>query len=298
MPAVLTATFATAQQIASPTKLTLSGALQRTSSQLRAGMLIVAPADHIELFEAESMSSSGVSTADAAAHASGGNVLRFSTVNTVFNNLKTLSGPFAALAYEIEVLVAIRINGGSATSTCTIRAMGSREGELVVGPTRVIDRGAVVAPQIVSLGSIASRLPFTVLQISLFYTDATITSVDLDYVAVVAMNGAEDVAIIGFDGDPSVAAFTGATTTDAVSLTIDHAALTETGPYVDVSNTTAGTKQPWSWNGDVFLVTKAGSVGVLPLFAGGFWRPWDSTAAAAVSFTLAAVRTPGMVTPT
>jgi len=299
MPAVLTATLASVQSIASPTKLTLAGALQRTSSQLRSGMLIVAPADHIELFEAESMTGGGTSTADATAHASGGNVLRFSTVSTQFTIVKTFSAPFAALAYEMEVFVAIRINGGSATSTCTIRAMGSREGNSVIGPTRVVERGSAAAPQIVSLGTVASRLPFTFLQIVLFFTDATVTSVDLDYVACVATNGMEDVTMIGFDGDSAATAFPTGATTDAVSLVIDHGALIETGPFVEAANTTASTKEPWSWNGDAFIVTKAAAIGVLALFAAGtFWRPWDTTAVAAVVFTLTAVRTPGLVTPT
>jgi hypothetical protein len=54
---------------------------------------------------------------------------------------------------------------------------------------------------------------------------------------------------------------------------------------------TGGTDEPWPINGDAYLVSKEAVVTAMWLTTMGTnWRPWDTTAAAQISFTLALSR--------
>lgn len=299
MPSVLSATFAAgAVTTWTPMVATLSGPLRRSILALQLGYLIVAPQNRIEVIEGESMTFSGgglaTSTADAAAHASGGSVMRLSNAPAFAQLTKAFTANFAANAYQVACFAAVRVNGTPAAQI-TMRAILFRNtAPIGIGPTVPISYlyfGTANLPQIVFLGIIDGVSPFTQIQIQTEWSENPVT-IDIDYVMCVALNNAPDARVVATVIDPNdYTPFTGISSTSPLSVVYDPQALSQIAPSVTGREATTSTDEPWSVVGDPFLVSKeAIMTGMWLATHGTFWRPWDTTAAAAISFTLALSR--------
>jgi hypothetical protein len=305
MPAILSATFAAGGvNTFSPTVVTLTGPLVRAVLSLQVGYLIVAPQNRIVVIEGEAMTKTGTGTAtvtaDAAAHASGGNVMRMSAAPAQLQLESTFAAPFAANAYQVAVFAAIRVNG-TPTNPISMWTLLFRNAFFTSGPIVPIDYtffGVPNYPQIVFLGIIDTPSPFTKVMIVTSWLDNPVT-IDLDYVVCVALNNAPDARVVATVIDPnSYTPFTGAAAASAVTVTYDPKNLSEVAARVTGSEASGGTDEPWSIVGDPFLVTKeAIMTGMWLSTDGAFWRPWDTTLAAAISFTLAYSRRAPYVVP-
>lgn len=298
MPSVLTATFAAgAVTHQTPTLATLSGPLNRSVLCLQLGYLIVAPQNHIEVIEGEATTNTGggtaTITADAAAHASAGSVMRLSAAPAHVQLFKALSAPFAANAYQIAVYVVIRVNGVP-TLPITIQAVLFRNSLPIRGPIVPIDYryfGTAGLPQPVFLGIIDGQTPFTGVQIEVDWANNPVT-IDVDYIVCVALNNAPDARSVATVIDPNTyTPFTGVAAASPLSVVYDPQALTQPTPVVTGHEATTGTDEPWSISGDAYLVSKDAVVTALYLATQGtLWRPWDVTAGAQITFTLALTR--------
>lgn len=299
MPSVLSATFAAgALTTWSPMVATLSGPLRRSVLALQLGYLIVAPQNRIEIIEGESMTFSGsglaTSTADAAAHASSGSVMRLSNAPAAAQLTKAFTANFAANAYQVACFAAVRVNGTPA-APITMRVILYRNTAPVgIGPTVPIDYvyfEVANIPQPVFLGIIDGVSPFTSVQLQTEWTENPVT-IDIDYLVFVALNNAPDARVVATVIDPNdYTPFTGIASTSPLSVVYDPQALSQIAPVVTGREATTGTDEPWSVIGDPFLVSKeAIMTGMWLSTHGTFWRPWDTTAAAAISFTLALSR--------
>lgn len=298
MPSVLTATFAAgAVDHLTPMVAALSGPLVRSVLALQLGYLILAPQNRIELIEAESMTKTGTgtatSTADAAQHASAGSVMRLSAAPAQLQLSKALTANFSANAYQVAVYAVIRVNG-TPTLPITMRAQLYRNSAFVAGPTVPIDYtyfGVANIPQPVFLGIIDMSLPATTVMIVTEWSNNPVT-IDIDYIVCVALNNAADARAVATVIDPNTyTPFTGASATSPITVTYDPQALTQAVPAVTGREATGGTDEPWPISGDAYLVSKDAIVTALYIATQGtFWRPWDATAAAQISFTLALTR--------
>jgi hypothetical protein len=297
MPSVLTATFAAAVDHLTPTVATLSGPLNRSVLALQLGYLLIAPQNRIELIEAESMTKTGTGTAtvtaDAAAHASAGSVMRLSAAPASLQLDKAFSAPFAANAYQVAVFATIRINA-TPTGADTMQAVLYRNSLPVLGPIVPISDtyfGVAGIPQPVFLGIIdmPPASPATKVMVITEWFNSTI---DIDVVVCIALNNASDARVVAAVSDPTFyTPFNGVSATSPLSLVFDPQNLTQIAPGVIGREATSGTDEPWPINGDAYLVSKEAVVTALWLTTQStFWRPWDTTAAAQISFTLALSR--------
>jgi hypothetical protein len=298
MPSVLTATFAAgAVDHLTPMVATLSGPLNRSILALQLGYLLIAPQNRIELIEAETMTNTGggtaTSTADAAAHASNGSVMRLSAAPAHAQLFKAFSAPFAANAYQVAVFATIRINAVP-TGANTMQAELFRNSAPVLGPIVPVDDtyfGVNGIPQPVFLGIIdmPSGSAATGVQVNVDWFNSTF---DIDVVVCIALNNAHDARAIATIIDPTAyTPFAGAVATSPLSVVYDPQNLTQVAPGVIGREATGGTDEPWPINGDPYLVSKEAVMTAMWLTTmGTFWRPWDTTAAAAISFTLALSR--------
>lgn len=297
MPSVLTATFAVAQSIQTPSVLTLSGPLRRSVLALQLGYLIVAPQNRIEIVEGESTTNTGSATAtvtaDATNHASAGNVMRLSNAPATGQLTGTFSANFAANAYQVACFAVLRVNASPNVPALPITAfMQLKRGSFFVnGPSVDVNYayfGAGWIPQPVFLGVIDSRLPFETFLFSIAWSDAANT-IDVDYLVFVALNDAPDARVVATVINPNTyTSFSGSLSTSPISVTYDPQALALPAATVTGTSATDGKTEPWSVVGDPFLVSKeANMTGMWLATMGTNWRPWDSTAAAAISFTLA-----------
>jgi len=298
MPSVLTATFAAgAVAHQTPMVATLSGPLNRSILALQLGYFLIAPQNRLELIEAETMTNTGggtaTSTADAAAHASNGSVMRLSAPPAHAQLFKAFSAPFAANAYQVAVFATIRINAVP-TGANTMQAILYRNSAPVLGPIVPVDDtyfGVNGLPQPVFLGIIdmPSGSPATGVQVSVDWFNSTF---DIDVVVCIALNNASDARAVATVIDPnSYTPFNGASATSPLSVVYDPQALTQPTPKVTGREATGGTDEPWPISGDAYLVSKDAVVTAMWLATQGtLWRPWDTTAAAQISFTLALAR--------
>jgi hypothetical protein len=298
MPSVLTATFAAgAVDHLTPMVATLSGPLQRSALAFQLGYLLIAPQNRIELIEAETMTKSGTgtatSTADAAAHASAGSVMRLSAPPASLQLDKAFSAPFAANAFQVAVFATIRINA-TPTGADTMQAVLFRNSLPILGPIVPISDtyfGTAGIPQPVFLGIIdmPPASPATKVMIITEWFNSTI---DIDVVACIALNNASDARVVASVSDPTAyVPFNGISATSPLSIVYDPQSLTQVAPGVIGREATTGTDEPWPINGDAYLVSKEAVMTALWLTTQGtLWRPWDTTAAAQISFTLALSR--------
>jgi hypothetical protein len=298
MPAVLTATFAAgAVGHLTPTVATLSGPLQRSALAFQLGYLLIAPQNRIELIEAETMANTGTGTAtptaDAAAHASNGSIMRLSVAPNHAQLVKTFSAPFAANAFQVAVFATIRINA-TPTGADTMQAVLFRNSLPVEGPIVPVTNtyfGAAGIPQPVFLGIIdmPPASPATSVQVSVDWFNSTF---DIDVVVCIALNNSYDARVIASVSDPTFyTPFNGVSATSPLSIVYDPQNLTQIAPGVIGREATTGTDEPWPVNGDAYLVSKDAIMTALWLTTQStFWRPWDTTAAAQISFTLALSR--------
>jgi hypothetical protein len=297
MPGILTATFGSTAAHNTPTVAALTGPLNRSVLSLQLGYLLLAPPNHIVVIEGESMTKTGTGTAtvtaDAAAHASGGSVMRLSAGPASLRLSSVLSANFSANAYQVAVYAVVRVNGTPAAAI-TMRAALFCNGAQVEGPTVPIDYvyfGTANAPQPVFLGIIDTALPFTSVMVVTEWLDAAIT-IDIDYLVCVALNNAPDARAVATVIDPNVyTPFGAAATTSPITVTYDPQSLTRPEPAVTGSEATTGTSEPWPISGDAYLVSSADVMtGLWLATQGTFWRPWDTTAGAAISFRLSLTR--------
>lgn len=305
MPSVLSATFAAgALDRWSPTVTTLSGPLRRSVLALQIGYLITAPADHIEVIEGEAMTASGggtaTITADAANHASGGSVMRMSNAPAQLQLEKAFSAGFAANAFLVGVYAVIRVNG-TPTNPITMRLTLFRNTGPQDGPTITIDKsylGTANIPQPVFLGVVSGARPFTKVMVITEWLDNPVT-IDLDYIVCVALDRAPDVGIVASTIDPNFyIPFTGVSSTSPLSVVYDPQALTQPQVAVTGFEATTSTDEPWWYSGDAYLVSKEATVtGLWLATMGAFWRPWDTTAGAQITFTLAYSRRAAYLVP-
>jgi hypothetical protein len=299
MPSVLTATVAAgAVDHFTPMVATLSGPLYRSILAFQLGYLLIAPQNRIELIEAEGMTETGLATAtvtaDAAAHASAGSVMRLSGAPTISQLTKTFSAPFAANAYQVAVFATVRVNG-TPTLPITMKAVLFRNSAPTHGPTVPIDYtyfGTASIPQPVFLGLIdmPAASPATSVMIVTEWSNGG--TIDIDVVVCVALNNASDARAVATIIDPNdYTPFTGVATTSPLSVVYDPQSLSQISPAVTGHEATTSKDEPWPINGDAYLVSKEAVVTAMWLTTmGTFWRPWDTTAAAAISFTLALTR--------
>jgi len=298
MPSVLTATFAAgAVDHETPMVATLSGPLNRSVLCLQLGFLIVAPVNRIEVIEAEGMTKTGggtaTSTADAAQHASAGSVMRLSAAPAQLQLEKAFTAPFAANAYQVAVYAVVRVNG-TPTNPISMWALLFRNSAFVSGPIVPINYtyfGQPNIPQPVFLGLIDLDTPATKVMIVTSWLDNPVT-IDIDYIVCVALNNAPDARAVATVIDPNIyTPFAGAVSTSPLSVVYDPQSLTRPAAAVTGREATSGTDEPWPVSGDAYLVSKEAVVTALYLATQGtFWRPWDATAAAQISFTLALTR--------
>jgi hypothetical protein len=300
MPSVLTATFAAgAVDHLTPMVATLSGPLNRSVLAFQLGYLLLAPVNRIELIEAETMTPTGTgtatSTADAAAHASAGSVMRLSASPASLRLQKTFSAPFAANAFQVAIFATVRVNSAP-TNPITMRAQLFRNSAGVFGPIVPISNtyfGTAGIPQPVFLGIIdmPPASPATSMSITTEWANVAVT-IDIDVVVCIALNNAHDARAIAAIIDPTAyTPFSGASATSPLSLVFDPQNLTQIAPGVIGREATGGTDEPWPINGDAYLVSKEAVVTAMWLTTMGTnWRPWDTTAAAQISFTLALSR--------
>lgn len=298
MPSVLTATFAAgAVTHQTPMVATLSGPLNRSVLCLQLGYLIVAPQNRIEVIEGESMTKTGggtaTSTVDGATHASAGSFMRLSAAPAQLQLEKAFTAPFAANAYQVAVYAVIRVNG-TPVNPITMFALLFRNSARVAGPIVPISAtyfGTPNIPQPVFLGIIDMATPATKVMVVTSWLDNPVT-IDIDYIVCVALNNAPDARAVATVIDPNTyTPFSGAVSTSPLSVTYDPQSLTQPAPFVSGREATGGTDEPWSVSGDPYLVSKDAVVTALWLATQGtFFRPWDTTAAAQISFTLALTR--------
>lgn len=298
MPSVLTATFASAQSIQTPSVVTLSGPLQRSRLALQLGYLIVAPQNRIEIFEGESTTNTGSATAtvtaDAGAHASNGSVMRLSNAPATGQLTGTFSANFAANAYQVACFAVLRVNGSPTVPANPITAFMQlkRGSSFVNGPSVDVNYayfGSGWIPQPVFLGVIDNRLAFDTFLLSISWSDVANT-IDVDYLVFVALNDAPDARVVATVINPTIySPFGGAVvTTSPLSVTYDPQALALPAAAVTGTEATGGRTEPWSVVGDPFIVSKESVMtGMWLATMGTNWRPWDSTAGAAIAFTLA-----------
>lgn len=305
MPSVLTATFAAgAVTNQTPMVAALSGPLNRSSLALQLGYLLIAPQNRIVVIEGESMTKTGTGTAtitaDAAAHASAGSVMRLSGAPAQVQLSATLAAAFAANAYQVAVYAVIRVNGTPA-QPITMRAQLYRNSAFVAGPTVPITYsyfGVPNVPQPVFLGIIDGALPFTSIMIVTIWLENTVT-IDIDYIVCIALNNAADARAVATVIDPNIyTPFAGASATSPLTVTYDPQALTQPVPAVTGREAATGTDEPWPISGDAYLVSKEAVVTALWLATQGTsWRPWDTTSAAQITFTLALTRRAPFLVP-
>jgi hypothetical protein len=108
----------------------------------------------------------------------------------------------------------------------------------------------------------------------------------------VALNNAPDARAVATVIDPNIyTPFSAAVSTSPLSVVYDPQSLTRPAAAVTGREATSGTDEPWPVSGDAYLVSRETVVTALWLATQGtFWRPWDATAAAQISFTLALTR--------
>ena len=296
MPAVLSVTFpAGAVDTQTATSLTLSGPLQRSVLALQLGYLIVAPQNRIEIVEGEATTNTGSATAtvtaDAAAHASAGSVMRLSAAPATGQLGASFSAPFAANAYQVACFAVMRVNASpnipTLPITCTmILKRGTYQ---VSGPAIDLSYlyfGAGWIPQPVFLGLIDSPLAFDTFTFVVSWSNAANT-IDVDYLVFVALNNAPDARVVATVIDPRVySPFGGAVvTTSPLSVAYSPNELTLPAASVTGREATGGRTEPWSVLGDPFLVSKEAIMTSMWLATQGtLWRPWDTTAAAEITF--------------
>lgn len=297
MPGIMTATFGSEAAHQTPMVAILTGPLNRSILCLQLGYLLLAPPNRIVVIEGEAMTKTGSGTAtvtaDAAAHASGGSVMRLSAGPASLQLTSTLGASFSANAYQVAVYAAVRVNG-TPTQAITMRVVMLCNSAQVDGPTVPIDYiyfGTANLPQPVFLGIIDGALPFTSVMVITEWLDAAIT-IDIDYIVCHALNNAPDARAIATVIDPNAyTPFGAAATTSPITVTYDPQSLTRPEPLVTGSEATTGTSEPWPVSGDPYLVSNDDVMAGLWLATQGtFWRPWDTTAGAAISFRLTLTR--------
>lgn len=297
MPGLMTATFASSAAHVTPTVAALSGPLNRSVLCLQLGYLLLAPPNHIQIIEGESMTKTGggtaTVTADAAAHASAGSVMRLSAAPASLQLDASLSAGVSANAYQVAVYAVVRVNG-TPTNAITMRVVMFCNSAQVSGPTVPISAsyfGAANIPQPVFLGIMDGALPFTRVMVITDWLNAAVT-IDIDYIVVQCLNNAPDARAVATVIDPNdYTPFSAAVSTSPITVTYDPQALTRPEAAVTGREATSGTSEPWPINGDAYLVSQTDAVvGLWLATQGTFWRPWDATAAAAISFTLALSR--------
>lgn len=298
MPNLLTATFAAgAVDVQTPSVLTLSGPLQRSVLALQLGYLLIAPQNRIEIVSAQTLGNIGTGTAtptaDAANHPINGSIQRLAGAPAavrLFSGL--LSAGFRANAYQVAVFATVRVNGpGAPASPITMQMKMYRYSQPVAGPSVDISYayfGTNFIPQPVFLGMVESDIPLRQVEIDVTWSDAA-TTIDVDQVVLIALNNAPDARVIATVIDPQLyTPLNGINNASGVSVTYDPRALTKPAATVYGTLANAGESEAWSVVGDPFLVSKqAVMTGMWLSTQGAFWRPWDTTSAAAISFTLA-----------
>lgn len=233
--------------------------------------------------------------ADASSLADG-NVLRYTPASTAvayqdFIEYNVTGANISFAGSRVAIFANVRNNSNSTDFTMwaqTKLPFGNESTRPIVLQNTTADaRG--LAPRWVSLGTIPVT-PKTVVRIAIQASAASGT-LDIDTFVVVNMDNG-DAAIVEIDGGENVG------TSSAGTLIINHHALTENAPQIELTEDSETSR--WSGSGQIFISTDAPQLEAVFLGTGGgtginYWRQEASSAVVANDWT--ASRLPGRLTP-
>lgn len=310
-PAVLSIAMPSAPQIMGPTALGFTGFVTSAAGaiDIPAGYVIFGP--NLNLQQAESPFSTSlasgatyVSTADAAARASGGSVGRLNhaaaalNVESAINFVPSLSGTPTSVA----VYVTFRNNSNSAW---TIRASGgygllsAASLTQVFAPTITIP-GTATNPTVLYLGTLANRygIQFVSLNVALTALVGAGT-IDFDTIVFVDLSTGE-ASVISVSG--ARAALGGAIISEAVTVQITNNPATLNTPEVRLY-LAGGNRIPQTYNGPAALNSKGATLKAIwyatHLFGGTtpYWTTQNIAGTAILNVGAGVTRYPGYLTP-
>lgn len=261
-PSLLNPSLATNQPISSPTKIQVAWSSTFWGTSSLTPVVLYGDSGYLLLLEAESgsLGANVTSVADAANKARGGNVARYTPVNTNLNLIIGLdlgSAGMSSSARRFAVYAAVRNNSGSTTWSLQVAL---QSGAIFPSAPLVPIDVSTTNPRIVFLGTVASPIGLGQLLISAQASAASGT-LDIDYVAVVAVDTERSGALAVFRSGVG----------GLSPLVIDPQPLTNIAPAV-----TIGT-QPMRYNGDAMIQSAGLGVFVVMLqTTNNYWVMTDS----------------------
>jgi hypothetical protein len=253
-PNILTATFATSVDVASPVMIELGGFDPSVFASLSAGVLLIArSSSRLSIIEAEALTASGyTSVADSANDARGGSVLRYTPASTSYANSGQLTS--GVLAWRrIGVYAAVRNNSGSTTWRIKCQ-LEDEAGNSDTTSETPIDT-STTNPRIVFLGvatlpASAHRFRFQIA------ASAASGTLDIDYVAFIALDEEPlGTTRVIEHGDLTLTTAFGSSPVD-LNLYVDDGALTQQKARVYMDEAGENGTEPFApldYQGDPFV---------------------------------------------
>lgn len=276
-PNILTATFTTSVDVASPVMIELGGFDPSVFASLSAGVLLIArSSSRLSIIEAEALTAAGyTSVADSANDARGGSVLRYTPTGTAYANSAEQIGVGVSTWNRIGIYAAVRNN--SATTTWRIQMRLRDEAGNTDLTSEVPIDASTTNPRIVFLGvatvpggAFAARLQIA--------ASAASGTLDIDYLAFIALD--EEPLGITRTIEHGAINLTTAFGSSSVSLNVyvDDGALTEQQARVYVNEQGLGDTPPFApltYQGDPFVSQLGTTISVVWLSTNG--AAWVAT---------------------
>lgn len=276
-PNILTATFATSVDVASPVMIELGGFDPSVFANLSAGVLLIArSSSRLSIIEAEALTASGyTSVADSANDARGGSVLRYTPAGTSYANSAEQIGVGVSGWNRIGIYAAVRNNSATTTWRIQVR-LRDEAGNTDLTTETPIDT-STTNPRIVFLGvatvpggAFAARLQIA--------ASAASGTLDIDYLAFIALDEEPlgTTRVIEHGALTLTTAF-GSSPVD-LNLYVDDGALTEQQARVYVNEQGLGDTPPFApltYQGDPFISQLGTTIAVMWLSTNG--ASWCAT---------------------